>query len=50
VEEVIVDEVAAAEVRRYFGFFALLSSVELDSVGALELYRDRDLIEKALVF
>jgi transposase len=44
---VVVNEVAVAKVKRYFGFFALLSSVDLGSVGALELYRNRDLVEKA---
>ncbi|MDR0372549.1 MAG: transposase, partial [Nitrososphaerota archaeon] len=45
---VVVDEVAVGVARRYFGFFALLSSSGvLGSVGALELYRNRDLVEKA---
>jgi transposase len=48
VEKVVVDEaVVVGEVRRFFGFFALLSSVELSSIVALELYRNRDLVEKA---
>lgn len=44
---VVVNEVAVAVAKRYFGFFALLSSESLGSVGALELYRNRDLVEKA---
>jgi transposase len=44
---VVVNEVAVGVVKRYFGFFALLSSGDLGFVGALELYRNRDLVEKA---
>ena len=44
---VVVNEAAVAVAKRYFGFFALLSSCDLGSVGALELYRSRDLVEKA---
>ena len=44
---VVVNEVAVGLAKRYFGFFALLSSEVMDSVVALELYRNKDLVEKA---
>ena len=44
---VVVDEVAVGLVKRFFGFFALLSSEFLGAVSALEVYRNRDLVEKA---
>jgi len=31
----------------YYGFFALLSNEKMDSIAALELYRNKDLLEKA---
>ena len=36
-----------AEARRYFGYFALVSNEKMDAIEALELYRNRDLVEKA---
>jgi len=39
------DEVKKA--KRYYGFFALLSNDKMDSITALELYRNKDLVEKA---
>lgn len=43
---VVVDEVAVGLAKRFFGFFALLSSESLGAVSVLEVYRDRDLVEK----
>ena len=42
-----VNEEEVAKARRYFGFFARLSNEKLDSITALELYRNKDLVEKA---
>ena len=47
VVSVVVDEVVVGLAKRYFGFFALLSSEFMSAVFALELYRNRDLVEKA---
>ena len=43
----IVKEDAVKEAKRYFGFFALLSNDKMDSMTALALYRNKDLVEKA---
>lgn len=39
------EEVARA--KRYFGFFALVTNETMDAMTALELYRNKDLVEKA---
>ena len=44
---VIVKEDAVKEAKRYYGFFALLSNDKMDSMTALALYRNKDLVEKA---
>ena len=36
-----------AKEKRWFGFFALLTNETMDAVTALELYRNKDLVEKA---
>ena len=36
-----------AKEKRYFGFFALLSNETMTSIEALEIYRNKDLVEKA---
>ena len=33
--------------KRYYGFFALLTNQKMDTITALELYRNKDVIEKA---
>jgi len=45
--QVAVNEEAVANAKRYFGFFALLSNEKMDSIAALELYRNKDVVEKA---
>jgi transposase len=45
--KVTVNEDAVGEAKRYYGFFALLSNEKMDSKKALELYRNKDLVEKA---
>jgi transposase len=43
----VVKEEAVKKDKRYFGFFALLSNEKMDSITALALYRNKDLVEKA---
>ncbi|MCL2767178.1 MAG: IS1634 family transposase [Synergistaceae bacterium] len=45
--QVTVNETAVKKAKRYYGFFALLSNEKMDSITALELYRNKDLVEKA---
>ena len=45
--QVTVNEEAVKKAKRYYGFFALLSNEKMDSITALELYRNKDLVEKA---
>jgi transposase len=45
--QVAVNEEAVKQAKRYYGFFALLSNEKMDSTTALELYRNKDLVEKA---
>ena len=42
-----VKEGAVKEAKRYFGFFALMSNEKMDSISALTLYRNKDVVEKA---
>ena len=44
---VTVNEDAVAKAKRYYGFFALLSNEKMSSIEALELYRNKDVAEKA---
>ena len=45
--QVTVKEDAVKKAKRYYGFFALITNETMDSVTALELYRNKDIIEKA---
>lgn len=45
--KVIVNEEAVAKAKRYYGFFALLTNEKMDAITTLELYRNRDVVEKA---
>jgi len=38
---------AIAEAKRYYGYFALLSNEVKESITALEIYRNKDVVEKA---
>jgi transposase len=40
-------EQSVNKVKRYYGFFALLTNEKMDAITALELYRNKDVIEKA---
>ena len=45
--QVTVSKEAVRKAKRYYGFFALLSNEKMDSIEALELYRNKDVAEKA---
>jgi transposase len=45
--KVIAKEEAMAEAKRNYGYFTLLSNEIKDAVAALEIYRNKDLVEKA---
>lgn len=45
--KVSVRQSAVEETRRYYGFFALLTNEKMDAITALQLYRNKDLVEKA---
>ena len=45
--KVIANDAAMAEAKRHYGYFALVSNDIKDAVTALEIYRNKDLVEKA---
>ncbi|SCP99995.1 hypothetical protein SAMN05421730_10852 [Anaerobium acetethylicum] len=45
--QVEVKQDAINQAKRYYGYFAFLSNEKMDSITALELYRNKDVIEKA---
>ena len=45
--QVSVKEDAVKAANRYYGFFSLVSNETMDSVTALEIYRNKDVVEKA---
>ena len=45
--KIIAKEEALAEAKRNYGYFTLLSNEIKDAVEALEIYRNKDLVEKA---
>jgi transposase len=45
--KVIAREDALAEARKNYGFFVLLSNEVKEAIAALEIYRNKDLVEKA---
>jgi transposase len=44
---VTVNEEAVRKAKRYYGYFTLLSNEKMDSITAIELYRNKDTVEKA---
>jgi transposase len=44
---VAVKEDMVKQAKRYFGYFALISNQNLDSITSLEIYRNKDVVEKA---
>lgn len=45
--KVVCNDAAMAEAKSRFGYFALLSNEVKDPVAALEIYRNKDVVEKA---
>lgn len=45
--QVTVREDEVKKAKRYYGFFALLSNETMDAITALEIYRNKDVVEKA---
>jgi transposase len=46
IKATIKDE-AVQKAKRYFGFFSLISNDTMDAITALEIYRNKDVVEKA---
>ena len=44
---VTVKEAAVKEAKRYYGFFAMISNEKMDAITALEIYRNKEVVEKA---
>ena len=42
-----VREDAVKEAKRYYGFFVLITNETMDAITALEIYRNKDVVEKA---
>ena len=42
-----IKEEAVQKAKRYFGFFALISNETMDTISTLEIYRNKDVVEKA---
>ncbi|MDX8551593.1 transposase, partial [Methanospirillum hungatei] len=42
-----VNEEAVKNAKRFFGFFSLITNETMDAVTALEIYRNKDVVEKA---
>lgn len=45
--QITVKADAVATAKRYYGFFALMTNETMDAVTALEIYRNKDVVEKA---
>lgn len=45
--QVTVKEEAVRKTKRYYGYFTLLSNEKMDAMTALQLYRNKDIVEKA---
>jgi len=45
--KVQVKEDAVAKAKRYFGFFTLITNEKMDAKEALQIYRNKDVVEKA---
>lgn len=42
-----IQEEIVSKAKRYYGFFALITNETMDAVTALEVYRNKDVVEKA---
>jgi len=45
--QVIVKDEAVRKTKRYYGYFTLFSNEKMDAMTALQLYRNKDIVEKA---
>ena len=45
--QVTVKDEAVRKTKRYYGYFTLLSNEKMDAMTALQLYRNKDIVEKA---
>jgi transposase len=45
--QVTLREENVSKAKRYYGFFALITNETMDAVTALEIYRNKDVVEKA---
>lgn len=45
--QIQVNETNVNQAKRYYGFFALITNETMDAITALELYRNKDVVEKA---
>jgi transposase len=45
--QVVVKDEIVRKTKRYYGYFALLSNEKMDAMTALQLYRNKDIVEKA---
>ncbi|GAU80057.1 transposase, IS4 [Fusibacter sp. 3D3] len=45
--QVTVNDEAVRKTKRYYGYFTLLSNEKMDAITALQLYRNKDVVEKA---
>lgn len=45
--KITLKEEAVREARRYYGFFTLITNETMDAITALEIYRNKDVVEKA---
>jgi transposase len=44
---VTVKQATVNKAKRYYGFFVLISNDSMDTISALEIYRNKDVVEKA---
>lgn len=45
--QAVINREAVAQAKRYYGYFSLISNETMDALTALELYRNKDVAEKA---
>lgn len=45
--QVTVRDEIVSKAKRYYGFFVLITNEKMDAITALELYRNKDVVEKA---
>ena len=45
--QITVKEESVKKTKRYYGYFVLLSNEKMDAITALQIYRNKDLVEKA---